>query len=101
MISNGKLDEIMDILAFEEEKLRIPEKRYAWMVREQFGDDFTGKVNLSTAPYRTKRQVYNELGLTYKGRVLGRSILGRSILGRSSGQGHSIPFRLPHEDAEL
>ena len=43
MISNEKLDEIMDILAFEEEKLRIPEKRYAWMIREQFGDDFAGR----------------------------------------------------------
>ena len=52
-------------------------------------------------PDRTKRQVYKELGLTYNGRVLGRSILGRSILGRSSGQGRSIPLWPPHVDLEL
>ena len=36
-------DDVMEILNFEEEKLLIPEKRYAWMVREQFEDDFAGK----------------------------------------------------------
>ena len=36
-------DEVKEILAFEEEKFLIPEKRYAWMVRGQFGDDFMGK----------------------------------------------------------
>ena len=36
-------DDVKEILAFEEEKLLIPEKRYAWMIREQFGDDFAGK----------------------------------------------------------
>ena len=36
-------DDVMEILEFEEEKLRIPEKRYAWMIKEQFEDDFAGK----------------------------------------------------------
>ena len=36
-------DEVMEILEFEEEKLRTPEKRYAWMIKEQFEDDFAGK----------------------------------------------------------
>lgn len=35
-------DDVMEILEFEEEKLRIPEKRYAWMIKEQFEDDFAG-----------------------------------------------------------
>lgn len=36
-------DDTKEILAFEEEKFLIPEKRYAWMVRGQFGDDYAGK----------------------------------------------------------
>lgn len=36
-------DSVKEILAFEKEKLLIPEKRYAWMVKEQFEDDFAGK----------------------------------------------------------
>ena len=36
-------DDVQDILAFEEEKFKIPEKRYAWMIREQFEDDFADK----------------------------------------------------------
>ena len=36
-------DDVMEILEFEEEKLRTPEKRYAWMIKEQFEDDFAGK----------------------------------------------------------
>lgn len=36
-------DEVTEILDFEEEKLRIPEKRYAWIIKEQFEDDFAGK----------------------------------------------------------
>ena len=36
-------DEVMEILEFEEDKLRIPEKRYAWIIKEQFEDDFAGK----------------------------------------------------------
>ena len=36
-------DDVMEILEFEEEKLRTPEKRYAWMIKEQFEDDYAGK----------------------------------------------------------
>lgn len=36
-------DDTKETLAFEEEKFLIPEKRYAWIVRGQFGDDFAGK----------------------------------------------------------
>ena len=36
-------DEIMELLEFEQEKLRNREKRYAWMIKEQFEDDFAGK----------------------------------------------------------
>ena len=36
-------DDVREILDFEEEKLQIPEKRYAWMIKEQFEDDFAGK----------------------------------------------------------
>ena len=54
------------------------------------------KRRICQQTYRTKRQVYKGLGLTYNGRVL-----GRSILGRSSGQGRSIPFWFPHKDLEL
>ena len=36
-------EDVREILAFQEEKLLIPEKRYAWMIREQFEDDFAGK----------------------------------------------------------
>ena len=36
-------EDVREILEYEEEKLLIPEKRYAWMIKEQFEDDFAGK----------------------------------------------------------
>ena len=36
-------EETAEILAFEEEKLLDPEKRYAWMIRKDYGDGFVEK----------------------------------------------------------
>ncbi len=36
-------EKIQDILQFEKEKILIPEKRYAWIIRKQFADDFVKK----------------------------------------------------------
>lgn len=35
--------EILDILEYQEEKLREPEKRYAWKVRKEYEEDFVKK----------------------------------------------------------
>lgn len=35
--------EIQEVLAFEEEKLEIPEKRYAWIVRKDYADGYVKK----------------------------------------------------------
>ena len=39
----GYCDEIQEVLAFEEEKLVDPEKRYAWMIRKEYADSFVEK----------------------------------------------------------
>ncbi|MCR5731951.1 MAG: hypothetical protein K6G51_03310, partial [Sphaerochaetaceae bacterium] len=44
----GFSDEVMRILSFEEEKLIDPEKRYAWIIRHEYGDAFLEK-GLETA----------------------------------------------------
>ncbi len=36
-------EEIQEVLAFEEEKLEIPEKRYAWIVRKEYANGYVKK----------------------------------------------------------
>ena len=36
-------DDVREVLDYEEEKLIVPEKRYAWMIKKEFEDDFAGK----------------------------------------------------------
>ena len=36
-------EEVREILAFEEEKLIDPEKRYAWRIRKEFRDGYVKK----------------------------------------------------------
>ncbi len=39
----GFPDSIQNILKFEKEKILIPERRYAWIIRKQFAEDFVEK----------------------------------------------------------
>lgn len=36
-------EDIADVLVFEKEKLVNPEKRYAWQIRQKYGNDFAAK----------------------------------------------------------
>lgn len=50
-------DELMNVLAFEEEKLINPEKRYAWQIRRQYGEKFALK-GLQLAMERAEDDTY-------------------------------------------
>lgn len=47
---------VLDVLDFEEEKFTDPEKRYAWQIRHQFGEDFLGRA-LALAETRQREAV--------------------------------------------
>lgn len=50
---HGYPDEVQEILDFEEEKFINPEKRYAWIIRNQYANDFVEK-GLQLARQRQK-----------------------------------------------